>query len=230
MGDWLHCNVCIRIPNSGDGIPFYFTCCGHIICQRCIANADNGTCRVCRKPTKILEINRTLRPEHQMLFRNPKDLLEMYVKNINSVLDFQAHHRSRLFKARQEQQRKAAKFVMSAQAELKHRTESEKKAIAEKNNLAEEMAKLRQHAHKLEEIIAQQSASSRQRAIESNNINFMLIFVVLLQHSSTRSSSSSKRFSEVFTGGEAEPSPIVCEAMLTTPDMLGLKKNNNKHK
>lgn len=58
---------------------------------------------MCRKPTKILEINRTLRPEHQMLFRNPKDLLEMYVKNINSVLDFQAHHRSRLFKARQEQ-------------------------------------------------------------------------------------------------------------------------------
>lgn len=50
----------------------------------------------------VLEINRLLRPEHQMYFRNPKELLETYVKNINSVLDFQAHHRSRLMKARQD--------------------------------------------------------------------------------------------------------------------------------
>ncbi|VDD85910.1 unnamed protein product [Enterobius vermicularis] len=41
--------------------------------------------------------------------------------------------------------------------------------------------------------------------------------------SSTRS--SSKRFAEIFTGGAAEPSPITCEEILTTPDILGIKKN-----
>lgn len=38
-----------------------------------------------------------------MYFRNPKDLLEQYVKNLNVVLEFQGGHRNRLAKALQEQ-------------------------------------------------------------------------------------------------------------------------------
>lgn len=36
-----------------------------------------------------MEINRTLKPEMQMFFRNPRDLASEYMKNIASVLDFQ---------------------------------------------------------------------------------------------------------------------------------------------
>lgn len=36
MGDWIHCNVCIRMPSQGnEQYPFYFTSCGHIICGKC---------------------------------------------------------------------------------------------------------------------------------------------------------------------------------------------------
>lgn len=38
-----------------------------------------------------------------MYFRNPKELLEQYVKNLNAVLDFQSSHRQHLQKAKQEQ-------------------------------------------------------------------------------------------------------------------------------
>ncbi|VDD85911.1 unnamed protein product [Enterobius vermicularis] len=133
MSDWLHCNICVRLPTSSENVPFFLTSCGHIICQQCLEKSGVSSCQVCQKAMHVLEINRLLRPEHQMYFRNPKELLETYVKNINSVLDFQAHHRSRLMKARQD-------HVIF------------RKALAEKADLAEEVKKLRQHTQKLEDL------------------------------------------------------------------------------
>lgn len=57
----------------------------------------------CSKHANAVKINRNLRTDLQMYFRNPKELLEQYVKNLNAVLDFQSSHRQHLQKAKQEQ-------------------------------------------------------------------------------------------------------------------------------
>lgn len=57
----------------------------------------------CSKHANAVKINRNLRSDLQMYFRNPKELLDQYVKNLNAVLDFQSSHRQHLQKAKQEQ-------------------------------------------------------------------------------------------------------------------------------
>ncbi|VDN55179.1 unnamed protein product [Dracunculus medinensis] len=105
MSDWLHCNNCFHLPGQkNENLPFFFTSCGHLICRKCLSTtASVGVCRICQKRASIIEINRNLRADLQMYFRNPKDLLEQYVKNLNVVLEFQGGHRNRLAKALQEQ-------------------------------------------------------------------------------------------------------------------------------
>uniref|UniRef100_A0A914R747 RING-type domain-containing protein n=1 Tax=Parascaris equorum TaxID=6256 RepID=A0A914R747_PAREQ len=79
MSDWLHCNVCLRLPREETDVPFFFTSCGHVLCGKC-SNTDV-----------------------QIFFRDPKDLVKRYVDNVIAVLDFQNGHRSRLNKAQLEQ-------------------------------------------------------------------------------------------------------------------------------
>lgn len=59
-------------------------------------------CRVCSKKCSYLEINRSLKQEIQMFFRNPRDLLQQYWQNVKSVLEFQNFHRTRLQKHQSE--------------------------------------------------------------------------------------------------------------------------------
>uniref|UniRef100_A0A8R1XZI4 Uncharacterized protein n=1 Tax=Onchocerca volvulus TaxID=6282 RepID=A0A8R1XZI4_ONCVO len=51
----------------------------------------------------------------QIYFRNPKQLLEQYVKNLRAVLDFQSSHRQNLQKAKQEQRemKKVLRFAIN---------------------------------------------------------------------------------------------------------------------
>lgn len=69
----------------------------------CIFLAPQDHCMRCSKHANAVKINRNLRSDLQMYFRNPKELLEQYVKNLNAVLDFQSSHRQNLQKAKQEQ-------------------------------------------------------------------------------------------------------------------------------
>lgn len=66
-------------------------------------SGQTGQCRVCGHWAKLLEINHKLPADVLLFFRDPKDLLEQYVKNVTAVLNFQSGHRNRLHNARQEQ-------------------------------------------------------------------------------------------------------------------------------
>uniref|UniRef100_A0A8R1XQ27 Uncharacterized protein n=1 Tax=Onchocerca volvulus TaxID=6282 RepID=A0A8R1XQ27_ONCVO len=48
-------------------------------------------------------VNTAKQSDLQIYFRSPKELLEKYVKNLSSVLDFQSSHSQYLQKAKQEQ-------------------------------------------------------------------------------------------------------------------------------
>lgn len=43
-------------------------------------------------------MNRSLKSDVQMFFRHPKELLNQYMRNMKSVLEFQTFHRSHLQK------------------------------------------------------------------------------------------------------------------------------------
>uniref|UniRef100_A0A8R1TYF1 Uncharacterized protein n=1 Tax=Onchocerca volvulus TaxID=6282 RepID=A0A8R1TYF1_ONCVO len=54
----------------------------------------------------------------QIYFRNPKELLEQYVKNLSAVLDFQNNHRQHLQKAKQEQVGSSHEFLVNFQKSM----------------------------------------------------------------------------------------------------------------
>ncbi|VBB32634.1 unnamed protein product [Acanthocheilonema viteae] len=267
MGDWIHCNVCIRMPTQGnEQYPFYFTSCGHIICGKCYETAPQDHCMRCSKHANAVKINRNLRSDLQMYFRNPKELLEQYVKNLNAVLDFQSSHRQHLQKAKQEQagsshesvQKKAMKYVISAQLVMKQKTERERKALAEKDSLIREIEKLRHHAQKLEQMLAISSVSRNSPHSAGRNSKFACFSQARNSLASTERSGggSSGRFATstpisdcletdgfklggdnrslsrvaaAFSRSGIEPSPIALSAAaITTPDMLGLRKRSEK--
>ncbi|VDM50608.1 unnamed protein product [Toxocara canis] len=247
MGDWLHCNVCFRLPTQKGEVAFFFTSCGHIICGKC--NTDqSGQCRVCNRRAKVLEINHKLPPDVLMFFRDPKNLLEGYVKTVTSVLNFQSGHRSRLSKARQDQQLKAVSMAASMRAELKKKAENEKKILEEKGALQKEVEKLRHQCRKLETVIAefekgnrQQSrttpSSARRNGCGERGLRTPLEFSFIatstpnsdcqkMHPNSAGRGTSLKHVAAVFAGGGNEPSPVVAGDLLTTPDILGVKKSS----
>uniref|UniRef100_A0A915BUX3 RING-type domain-containing protein n=1 Tax=Parascaris univalens TaxID=6257 RepID=A0A915BUX3_PARUN len=245
MGEWLHCNVCCRIPNARGEVAFFFTSCGHILCKICKAD-QTGQCRVCGRGAKFLEINHKLPANILLFFRDPKDLLEQYVKNVTRVLNFQSGHRNRLHNARREQQCRAEKMIASARAEIKKRTDIEKAMAEERKALQEELEKLRQQCRKLESIIdnyekgarqqIQTSTSARINGYKERGLRSPLdsSFIATstpnsdcqkLHPNSAFRSTSLKHVAAVFTGGGAEPSPVIADHLLTTPDILGVRKS-----
>ncbi|KAM3716238.1 Zip [Dirofilaria immitis] len=253
MGDWIHCNVCIRMPSQGnEQYPFFFTSCGHIICGKCYETAPQDHCMRCNKRSNAVKINRNLRSDLQMYFRNPKELLEQYVKNLNAVLDFQSGHRQHLQKAKQEQQKKAMKYVISAQFAIKQKSERERKALAEKESLVREIEKLRHHAQKLEQILASNSIprnslqsphsvgrsrgsmASTERSGGSSSGRFATSTPIsdCLESDGFKLAGDNRSLSRVaaaFSRSGVEPSPIALStAAITTPDMLGLRKRSEK--
>lgn len=114
--DWVHCNNCFKTPNAEN--TFYMTACGHVLCKKCARQGlfllDTGfyhfnkvltfidttgtpgmedNCRVCKVKTKFLEINRNLKADLQIYFRDPKDLACQYMTKLKTVLDFQERQR-----------------------------------------------------------------------------------------------------------------------------------------
>ncbi|GMT10721.1 hypothetical protein PFISCL1PPCAC_2018, partial [Pristionchus fissidentatus] len=151
--DWIHCNSCMCSPSPN--VQFTFSSCGHIVCKKCLSKIPNASaCPYCKKNAKFMEINRTLKPEMQMFFRNPRDLANEYMKNITSVLDFQHGHRSRFARAQQEKNNKMMKFATAAQGEIKKRIDSEKRAVNECMEFRSENEKLKMHNQKLESLLA----------------------------------------------------------------------------
>ncbi|KAL3986053.1 zinc-RING finger domain family protein [Acanthocheilonema viteae] len=259
MGDWIHCNVCIRMPTQGnEQYPFYFTSCGHIICGKCYETAPQDHCMRCSKHANAVKINRNLRSDLQMYFRNPKELLEQYVKNLNAVLDFQSSHRQHLQKAKQEQAAKESNEIRNIGA-TRNEAEDRKgknfaiifrKALAEKDSLIREIEKLRHHAQKLEQMLAISSVSRNSpHSAGRNTRNSLASTERSGGGSSGRFATSTpisdcletdgfklggdnrslSRVAAAFSRSGIEPSPIALSAAaITTPDMLGLRKRSEK--
>ncbi|CAJ0604854.1 unnamed protein product [Cylicocyclus nassatus] len=260
--DWIHCNACYRQPTQG--VVYLLSSCGHIVCQTCSTASETGNegpekpCPVCHKKCAIAEINRKLRPELQILFRNPKEVATQYMKNLSQVLEFQGTNRNRLAKHIAEKEKKAVKYASLARDEIKKRIDIEKKAVEEHTRLKHELdmerfrcrtleAKLAEHEKQLEElkknvnmagpIVRSDSGIDAEMDIDSN-ISFLNVATSTpiqkcspLNRFTSTGHRNRNHIAEMFLGGADDVlSPITFppNQLLTTPAMLGIKQKGHR--
>ncbi|KJH50890.1 hypothetical protein DICVIV_02944 [Dictyocaulus viviparus] len=122
------------------------------------------SCLVCNRNCAYVEINRSLRPELQVLFRNPRELATQYMRNLSQVLEFQGTNRSRFFKHIAEKEKKATKFAHLARDEIKRRID---KAVEEHARLKCELDMERMRCRDLEARLTE-----NEKTIEELQKNF----------------------------------------------------------
>ncbi|XP_071086907.1 E3 ubiquitin-protein ligase RNF212B-like [Haliotis cracherodii] len=94
MVDWLHCNLCFIQP--GAGANFSLTNCGHIYCEKCLIEGCKEQCRMCGSRCTIIKLSANMKPEVELFFTDPVDILRKCLKQAIQVFDFQKNHRGRM--------------------------------------------------------------------------------------------------------------------------------------
>ncbi|CAL1272845.1 unnamed protein product [Larinioides sclopetarius] len=143
--DWVHCNNCFGLPDSEK--TFYLTSCGHIYCKDCEEQCARSQCKLCGNQCSTIVLSSSLKPDVQMYFVDPDELLKKKLKEVHQVSEFQKNHRSRLlahqrkqlrkFKAVKEDFRKLLKNLKDLDGERKklaHENDNLKKYIMMQRN------------------------------------------------------------------------------------------------
>ncbi|XP_066979896.1 probable E3 SUMO-protein ligase RNF212 isoform X3 [Macrobrachium rosenbergii] len=95
--DWINCNTCCRQPGDERERKFVLSSCGHIFCDVCLMQADSqGKCIVCKKECQFMQLSSKMKPDAEVFFLEPGELLKRQFTQINRLLDFQKEHRTRL--------------------------------------------------------------------------------------------------------------------------------------
>ncbi|XP_046843075.1 probable E3 SUMO-protein ligase RNF212 [Xenia sp. Carnegie-2017] len=97
--DWIHCNTCFVQPANNK--KFFLTSCGHVFCHECIegtlsCSSTTHKCVVCKSSCSVIPLTSNLKPEVEMYFMDPVELLKKQLKPYFQVLEFQKSHRKRL--------------------------------------------------------------------------------------------------------------------------------------
>ncbi|CAL2029039.1 unnamed protein product [Caenorhabditis brenneri] len=131
--DWIQCNNCGAKPNQ---VKMYLTACGHVFCQNCIEKAKESQCYLCRKPLKVDEINKNMRPDLMELFKDPKQVAADLISELKQVVTFQAKQREIFMKFKNaENKREMDKFndARNRQVKVTQEIEKRKKAFSDDN-------------------------------------------------------------------------------------------------
>ncbi|KAH8332855.1 hypothetical protein KR074_011887, partial [Drosophila pseudoananassae] len=87
----VHCNKCYQRPDAESTVPFYLSCCHHILCSSCLnETAPNKKCAVCEQPFRGVLITQNLPINVANYFEDPRRFLNLY----RSVCKFQADQRA----------------------------------------------------------------------------------------------------------------------------------------
>ncbi|OWF36567.1 RING finger protein 212B-like isoform X2 [Mizuhopecten yessoensis] len=138
--DWLHCNTCFHQP--GDGGKFLLTSCGHIYCEKCIDQVTNGKCKMCGTACTTIPLSGQMKPDVELFFTNPMDLLKKEFRKIIQVMDFQHNQRRRFFS-----------YLMDKLHRQQNVMEKCQRAIRASHDLEREMSKLREENSYLKRLM-----------------------------------------------------------------------------
>uniref|UniRef100_A0AC35F8M4 RING-type domain-containing protein n=1 Tax=Panagrolaimus sp. PS1159 TaxID=55785 RepID=A0AC35F8M4_9BILA len=98
---WIHCNICLRLPVSG--CRYFISNCGHVACERCVEKKLIAPkCSLCKRETKVEEINKNLREDLRKYFVNIHDFAVKSFNEVKSVIEFQNKNTRRLMKYKME--------------------------------------------------------------------------------------------------------------------------------
>ncbi|XP_030831903.1 probable E3 SUMO-protein ligase RNF212 [Strongylocentrotus purpuratus] len=117
MTDWVHCNTCFRQPGSGP--KFALTNCGHIFCGDCLEGSTKEKCKMCGNPCTSITLSAKMKPDVELYFTDPAEILKKHQKQLVMVLDFQKNHRQRLTGHRREVQSRHVSILESAKERMK---------------------------------------------------------------------------------------------------------------
>ncbi|KFM65302.1 RING finger protein 212, partial [Stegodyphus mimosarum] len=92
--DWIHCNNCFQLPDSAKN--FVLTSCGHIYCCDCEEKCARELCKLCGNQCLTINISSSMKPDVQIYFMDPGEILRKKLKEILQVFEFQKNHRARL--------------------------------------------------------------------------------------------------------------------------------------
>ncbi|XP_066537890.1 RING finger protein 212B-like isoform X2 [Hoplias malabaricus] len=87
--DWFHCNNCFLRKGKN----FVVSSCGHVFCESCV---NPNHCSVCRATCNFLPISDKMKPQEQMFFRNPTNLIQTRLEHIAQIALFQNKQKERV--------------------------------------------------------------------------------------------------------------------------------------
>ncbi|XP_046582817.1 RING finger protein 212B-like isoform X2 [Haliotis rubra] len=154
MVDWLHCNLCFIQP--GAGANFSLTNCGHIYCEKCLVEVDvsgcKERCRMCGSNCTIIKLSANMKPEVELFFTDPVDILRKCLKQAIQVLDFQKNHRGRMLSH--------FKGKVSKQQEVLDKAQH---SILKYQQVERELIRLREENSYLKRLISEKGLGSHSR-------------------------------------------------------------------
>ncbi|XP_072543054.1 E3 ubiquitin-protein ligase RNF212B-like [Salminus brasiliensis] len=87
--DWFHCNNCFLRK----GKHFVVSSCGHVLCESCV---NPSHCSVCQATCNYLSISDQMKPQEQMFFRDPVNLIHTRLEHIAQIALFQKKQKERV--------------------------------------------------------------------------------------------------------------------------------------
>ncbi|XP_071957382.1 E3 ubiquitin-protein ligase RNF212B-like [Antedon mediterranea] len=136
MADWVHCNHCFNRPGATD-LRFFLTNCAHIFCQVCIGKVTStNKCRKCEKDCTVIPLTSQLKPEVQIFFQDPCDILRKHHKQMIQILEFQQNHTQSLANHQKQQRLSQTSVLTEAKKGLQKLSylENEIKHLSNENN------------------------------------------------------------------------------------------------
>ncbi|XP_068243494.1 RING finger protein 212B-like isoform X2 [Palaemon carinicauda] len=151
--DWINCNTCCRQPGDEKERKFVLSNCGHLFCDICLMQADSQEkCTVCKMKCQFMQLSSKMKPDAELFFLEPGELLKRQFNQINRLLDFQKEHRTRLVSFHRRVLQKYKDLQKQHAAVTVRMQEIEKKYSSSSNRIQELEAEI----HKLRNIINNQ--------------------------------------------------------------------------
>ncbi|CAG9829770.1 unnamed protein product [Diabrotica balteata] len=111
--DWVHCNKCFL--KYQPEMKMYVVECSHIFCETCIKRVSDAKCLVCEKSSNFIAIGNDMSSSIQPFFVP----LDMQIKKILEIYQFQMAHRQRLCQAQMQKYQFAKKELLTYHHKLK---------------------------------------------------------------------------------------------------------------